>query len=135
MINKPTHILESSSSCIDLIFTSQPNLITESGVHPSLYSKFHHQIIFAKLNPEILIPPLYFRDVWYCQNANTDLIREAIDIFDWGRAFVKTNFNEKVFIRNNAILNIHSHFIPHKTLTVDHKDPQCLTMFIKKQCL
>ena len=25
MINEPTHILESSSSCNDLIFTSQPN--------------------------------------------------------------------------------------------------------------
>ena len=29
VINEPTHILENSSSCIDLIFTSQPNLITE----------------------------------------------------------------------------------------------------------
>ena len=44
MIDKPTHILE-SSSCIDLIFTSQPNLITESGVHPSLHPNSHHQII------------------------------------------------------------------------------------------
>ena len=34
VIHEPTHILESSSSCIDLIFTSQPNLITESGVNP-----------------------------------------------------------------------------------------------------
>ena len=33
MINEPTYILESSSSCIELIFTSQSNLITESGVH------------------------------------------------------------------------------------------------------
>lgn len=30
VINEPTHILETSSSCIDLIFTSQPNLIAES---------------------------------------------------------------------------------------------------------
>ena len=35
VINKPTHILENSSFCIDLIFTYQPNLITESGAHPS----------------------------------------------------------------------------------------------------
>ena len=35
VINEPTHILETSSSCIDMMFTSQPNLITESGVHPS----------------------------------------------------------------------------------------------------
>ena len=63
MINEPTHILESSSSCIDLIFTSQPNLITESGVHPSLHPNSHHQIIFAKFNLEIHYPPPYFRDV------------------------------------------------------------------------
>ena len=29
IINEPTHILENSSSCIDLIFTSQPNLSVE----------------------------------------------------------------------------------------------------------
>ena len=63
MISEPTHILESSSSCIDLIFTSQPNLITESGVHPSLHPNSHHQIIFAKFNLEIHYPPPYFRDV------------------------------------------------------------------------
>ena len=39
IINEPTYILKNSSSCIDLIFTSQPNLIIESGVHPSLHIK------------------------------------------------------------------------------------------------
>ena len=57
MINEPTHILESSSLCNDLILTSQPNLITESGVHPSLHPNSHHQIIFAKFNLEIHYPP------------------------------------------------------------------------------
>ena len=37
IITEATHILESSSSCIDLIFTTQPNLAVESGVHPSLH--------------------------------------------------------------------------------------------------
>ena len=35
--------------CIDLIFTSQPNLITESGV----------LIVYAKLNLQIYFPPPY----------------------------------------------------------------------------
>ena len=34
-INEPRHILNNSSSCIDLIFNSQPNLLIESGVHCS----------------------------------------------------------------------------------------------------
>ena len=39
LIHEPTHILEKSSSCIDLIFTTQPNLIMESGVHSITTSK------------------------------------------------------------------------------------------------
>ena len=54
IINEPTHILDSSSSCIDLIFTSQPELVTESGVHPSLHQNCHHQIIYAKFNLQFL---------------------------------------------------------------------------------
>ena len=34
VIKEPTHILVNSKSCIDLIFTSQPNMIMDSGVHP-----------------------------------------------------------------------------------------------------
>ena len=119
MINEPTHISESFSPCIDLIFTSQPNLITESGVHPSLRPNSHRQIIFAKFYLEIHNPPPYFREAWHYHDANTDLIRWAIDIIDWDRAFVNTNVNEKVFILNKTILNILSNFIPHETLTVE----------------
>ena len=50
IINEPTHILPNSSSCIDLIFTSQPNMVIESGIHSSLHSSCHHQIVFAKFN-------------------------------------------------------------------------------------
>ena len=140
MIDEPTHILESSSSCIDLIFTSQPNLITESGVHPSLHPNSHHKIIFAKLNLKIQYSPFYFRDLWHYQDANTNLIRGTTDIFDWDRAVINTNFNEKVFILNKTILNILSNFIPHKTLTADDKEHRWIikkisskrkTMFIK----
>ena len=112
MTDEPTHILESSSSCIDLIFTSQPHLITESGVHPSLHPNSHHQIMFAKFNLKIHYPPPYFREVWHYQDANTDLIRRAITMFDWDRAFVNTNVNEKVLILNRPILNIFSNFTP-----------------------
>ena len=50
VISDPSHILETSSSCIDLIFTSQPNLVMNSDVHSSLHLNCHHQIIHAKFN-------------------------------------------------------------------------------------
>ena len=43
LIQEPTHILNSSSSCIDLIFISQPNLVMESGIHSPLHSNCHHR--------------------------------------------------------------------------------------------
>ena len=39
-ISDPTHILESSSLFIDLIFMWQPNLVINSGVHFSLHPIF-----------------------------------------------------------------------------------------------
>ena len=42
LINEPTHLLENSSSCIELIFTSQPNLVVELVVHPSPHPNCHH---------------------------------------------------------------------------------------------
>ena len=57
LIQEPTHILNSSSSCIDLIFISQTNLVMESGIHSSLcsnchhHSNCHHQIVAFKLSP------------------------------------------------------------------------------------
>ena len=45
IINEPTHILKNSSTCIDLVFTSQPNLSVESVTQPSLHPKdYLHQI-------------------------------------------------------------------------------------------
>ena len=57
VINEPTHILVNSSPCIELIFTSQPNLITESGVHLSSHPNCHHQVIYAKFNLKVHYPP------------------------------------------------------------------------------
>ena len=74
IIKEPTHITGDSSSCIDLIFTTQPYLVMESGVHSSLHSNCHHHITFAKFNLKIHYPPHY-------QKANVDQIREAISEF------------------------------------------------------
>ena len=44
MINNPTHISDAYSSCIDLMFTSQPNLVVESilefTIHHPTVAKF-----------------------------------------------------------------------------------------------
>ena len=128
LIQEPTHILTDSSSCIDLIFTSQPNLVMESGVHSSL----HHQIIYSKINLKLFYPPPYEREIWHYQRANVDLIQRAIEQFSWGKSFKNLNINEMVFVFNKTIKNIFSNFIPHETVTCDDRDPPWINNNIKQ---
>ena len=62
-------------------------------------------------------------EVWHYKDANTELIRRAINEVNWQRAFLITNVNEKVDIFNGTILNIFSNFIPHEFVVCDDKDP------------
>ena len=59
IIKEPTHIQANSSSCVDLVFTDQPNLSINSGVHASLHPNCHHQIVHSRYNLNIYYPPPY----------------------------------------------------------------------------
>ena len=74
IINETTYLTSNSSLCIDLIFTSQPNLLMESGVHSSLHPNCHHQIVFAKINLKIIIHHLMYMK-FEIMKVNADLIR------------------------------------------------------------
>ena len=132
IINKPTHILNNSSSCIDLIFTTQPNLVMESGVHSSLHANRHHQLPYVKFNLNVFYPPSYERELWHYKLASSDCIQRAKKNFDWEKAFPNVDVNKKVLFFNETILNIIRNFIPHEIVTCDDRDPPWMTRSIKK---
>ena len=121
-ISDPTHILQHSSSYIDLIFVNQRNLVVDSGIHPSLHQNSHHEVIFCKLNLKIEYPPTYAREVWDYGKAQTDLINRAIDQFDWFNLFLDKNINEQVVLFNQIILNIFHNFIRNKIILCDDRN-------------
>ena len=69
---------------------------TDSGIHPSLHSNCHHQMIFRKFNLKIFYPPPYERHIWHYKHANTDMISKAIEGFDWKKAFLDKSTEEKL---------------------------------------
>ena len=88
------------------MFTSQPNLITESGVDLSLHPNSHYQIISAKFNLEIHYRPPCFCDIWHYQDSNTDLT----DLFN--SFFAKQCF----LIINSSELPLNVHYTTEKHL-------------------
>ena len=78
IIKEPTHIQANSSSCIDLIFTDQPNLSVNSGVHASLHPNCHHQIVHSRYNLNIYYPPPHQRLIWDYKKAAEKIIRKPL---------------------------------------------------------
>ena len=77
LINKPTHCVNDSSSCINLIFTSYTNLVTDFGVDPTLCKTYHHNLIFEKINFNIPLPPPFYRDIWDYERVNAEMIQKS----------------------------------------------------------
>ena len=132
VIAEPTHILESSASCIDLIFSNQPNILMDSGVHSSLHEKFHHQIIYSKLSLKIKYPPPHICKNWDYNRTETDLMNRSIEIFDLCYLFSSENVHEPAELFNKMLLNIFHNFIRNKIILCDDKDPPWINGEIKK---
>ena len=123
LISEPTNIqTNNNKSCIDLIFTDQPNMITNSGVHPSLHPNCHHQIIFCHLRLKIYYPTPNERVMQSYKNANATLISRAIHEFYWENLFFVKNVHGKLNLFNNIVMNIFKNYIPNKIITCNDKD-------------
>ena len=123
------------SSCIDLIFTDQPNYVIDCGTHPSLHPNCHHQITFCKLNLKVEYPLPYECLVWNFKKSNNDAIKKAIKLVNWNFLFSNKSVHEQVTIFNQTLMNIFSNYIPNKLITVDDKDPPWMNESIKKKIM
>ena len=130
-IDKSTHFINESSSCIDLIFSSNVNLTKNCGVEQSLYKTCHHNIIYGTLNFNIPLPPPYFKEILDYKNANIGSIQKSMYYFDWTRVFQNRNCNEKCKVLSEILLNIFHNFIPHEIKKFDYKTPQWINKSIK----
>ena len=68
-VDQPTYIIGESKTCIDLVCTDQPNLITSNEIHPFLHNTCHHQVNYVRLNLRCPPPSPYERPVWHFGRA------------------------------------------------------------------
>ena len=86
--DEPTHNINGSSSCIDLIIASQPFLFVEYGIlHLSLFKNCHHEIVQGKLNLSVPPPPAFKRKLLDYNNADIDTLHDKLRCVDWYAVF------------------------------------------------
>ena len=131
LIDQPTHILENSKSCIDLIITNQPSLFVEFGVYPSLFRGCHHEIIFGKVAVSVPHPPPYKRRMWDYKVADVSSIRESLMNIDRYFEFGDLEPNLMVEKFTEIILSIIAENVPNRVITINEKDPPWITKEVK----
>ena len=127
ILSELTHILPNSTFCIDLLFTNQPNMISEISVY-SLHTNCHNQIIYAKISFKIFYPAPYERQIW-------PGIKQSVEYLDLERIFQGLSIRKQVEVFNDYILNIFKNYIPNEILTVNDKDLPRINSVIKKKLM
>ena len=94
----------------------------ESGVHSSPHPNCHHQVVFSNFKLSILYPAPYEKTVWFYEKANPELIRRAINEFDWIIALFNVSIDKKVFYFTKRLLIIIRNFMPHERIVCDDRD-------------
>ena len=108
IIKEPTN----SKSCIGLIFTSQPNMIMDSGVHSLLHSNCHHQIIYTKFDLKDFYPAPYERTISHFSRTNSDHIKKALPYSTGNvRLIISMSISRFLFF-NETITNVIYNFVP-----------------------
>ena len=97
IIDKPTHFINHSSYCIDLIFTSNPSIIVNSGIDKSFCSSYHLDIIYRKINFRFPLSLPCLRTIWNYKNAGAGFLQSDIENFNCQYAFESGTNNTVYF--------------------------------------
>ena len=133
LITDPTHYTETSSSIIDLIFTSNSNNILVSGIgEPFLEQNVrYHSPVYAVLKFHTKPTAVYQRHIWLYDRGDFDSMAREIQDSNWDE--VKDDdvdiYAKKI---TDQISKLASKYIPNKIIKVRQSDPPWLTNNIKK---
>ena len=126
-----SRFLPTSTSCINLIFTSQSNLVVDSDTQSSQNPKYHHQITYCKLNLNIKYPLPYQRLVWDYKITNVESFKWPIELVNLETLFHQKTIHKQVSIFNETLMVIFSNFIPNKYTKFNDRDPPWINDFVK----
>ena len=125
---------DSTTECIDLIFTDQPNVVLESGTRSFLDPFCHHQMTHCRFNFKIPSPPPFTGKIWSYDKANVTLIRKSISDFPLENHFrINPDGNWQVNSSTEIVLDIMFNFIPNKMIKIIPSDPPWINNVLKEE--
>ena len=132
IIKQPTQFPRPGfETCIDHIFTNQPETIIDTGVIPSPDPFCKHSIIYGKINLNVPSPPPYVRQMWEYNKAYINMIRSSFSSIDWTSIFNNLTPDKMVETFNTNFFEIMNTFIPNKQIIIRESDAPWITTEVK----
>ena len=116
MIDKSTHVVNNPMSRIYLLYFTNQNMNSNYWVDVSIFDKYHHNIIFRKINISVPLRPVYVCEVWDYSHENVDNIKKAISNFNLSKAHKNLSVDEGIEHLNESLLNIFRNYVPNKKI-------------------
>ena len=119
-------------SCIDLIFTNNPCLVTEAGVRTKISDSCDHCPIFANLQYRIHQPKAYKRWVWDFKRGNYDNFRHCLMNAQWNQCFVDRDVNSTVINWMSLFKKCAEAHVPHYEATIRPRDKNFMDSALRR---
>ena len=100
IINEPTRVTNTTSTCIDLLLTNHKSIINNSQIlHPF---NIDHSTITAEITYKTYKAQAYKKTIWKYEEADKNLIKNKLESLDW--SFINSNDDMNQINEKNSIL-------------------------------
>ena len=125
IIDKHTHFTNHSSSCIDLIFTSNPSII----VIQALKNLSLVAVIMISYMEKVTLESLFHHHTPGLFGIARMLTLQGN--FNWKSTFEGKTINKTVQVLSEILKNVLSNFVTHKSLNFNYRQPPWRNLFKK----
>ena len=130
IINEPTRVTNTTSTCIDLLLTNHKSIINNSQVLPPFNSD--HSTITAEITYKTYKAQAYKKTIWKYEEADKNLIKNKLESQDW--SFINSNDDMNQINENfsNIITELADLSIPKVSFTYRPNDKPWMNNNIRR---
>jgi hypothetical protein len=131
LIHEPTRILGDAKSCIDLIFTNNPSIVSSVGTRPKIYTTCDHKPIYATLKSTFSKPHSYTRYVWNYQRDDMEKFQYSLLETPWRSCYIHNDFDDVIQSWMNLFVATAESAVPHYATTIRPRDKDFMNSTIR----
>ena len=122
LINEPTRITATSARCIDLILTSNPELVSESSVLPPICSDHHLTRVKLKLKKKTQAK--ITRSIFNYSKLNKEMFVERLAEINFIDYFTNNTVHNSATFLSESLIEIAKQCMPVKSITIRENSPE-----------